>query len=221
MGQRVFSVCIVSYQPILLNALRQAFDNEPYANVVACATNADEARAAIEKENPDVILLDCARETRSLECARQTKRKFPGTCVVMLTSSQSIDTAVRALEAGVCGYLTTRATGPEIVDGVKRVLSGETLVCSSLAMKVLSRIRELAQARVTQEQRRLTSREETISELLAIGRTNREIAGLIGVSERTVKHYISTLIQKFSVRNRTELVLAISNNHHRRDVYVN
>lgn len=204
-----YSLCISTYQPLLLEGLMRSFGSDSRVLVVGVGTSAEQAQKLVNEKKPDALLLDCAREERRLDCINQLKTTAPDTKVVVLTGSQNVDHAVRALEAGVSGYLTTRATGGEIVSGVKRVLQGERLVCSSLAMSVMNRIKELAAIRLASHENMLTYREKEVADLLAIGRTNKEIACLLGISERTVKHYMSCLMQKFATRNRTELVLAL------------
>ena len=204
-----YSLCIVSYQPVLLEGILDSFGADPQIEIAGIGTSAAQAQELAIRKKPDILLLDNACEERRLECIRRMKSASPRTRIVVLTGSEDVDHAVRALEAGVGGYLTTRATGTEIVRGVRRVLHGERLVCSSLAMKVMNRIRELAAVQSASHGNRLTRRETEVAELLAGGLTNKEIADRIGISERTVKHYMSCLMQKFSARNRTELVLAL------------
>lgn len=215
-----YSVCLASYQPIILEAMNKVFERDPAATFAGYADSPEEVSMLLQDKKPDAFIFDCPGEKSMLACIRAARKSNPSTRVIILTGSANIDRAVRALEAGANGYLTTRATAAEIMEGVRRVAGGETLVCASLAMNVMCRIRELAQERLSQAERRLTSREETVSKLLARGRTNREIAEHIGLSERTVKHYVSSLIQKFAVRNRTQLVLAMSNKPPR-DVSIN
>lgn len=205
-----YSVCIVSYQPVLLEGILNSFGSDPHIEIAGIGTSAAQAQELGIQKKPDILLLDSACEERRLACIQRMKSASPNTRIVVLTGSENVDHAVRALEAGVGGYLTTRATGSEIVRGVRRVLQGERLVCSSLAMNVMNRIRELAAVQSANQKNRLTRREKEVAELLAGGLTNKEIADRIGISERTVKHYMSCLMQKFAARNRTELVIALS-----------
>lgn len=212
-----YSVCVANYQPIILEAVVRVLDRDPAAKLTGFGETPEDALQ--QRTVPDVVVLDCPREEQLMSVIRGLRKKIADIRVIVLTSSEDVGRAVCALEAGANGYLTTRATAAEIVAGIRRIARGETLVCTSLAMPVMSRIRQLAQERAMHAQRRLTSREETVSNLLAKGRTNREIATVIGLSERTVKHYVSSLIQKFDVRNRTQLVLAMSQEQFRRDAH--
>jgi DNA-binding NarL/FixJ family response regulator len=126
---------------------------------------------------------------------------------VAFTASSSKDTAISALEAGVLGYVLKGSTLEELADAVRQVHMGETYLSPSVSANVVAGLRQQARYR-TMERVRFSKREEDVLRLLLRGSTNREIAEALSLQEKTIKHYVSVLIQKLDVRNRVEVVLA-------------
>jgi DNA-binding NarL/FixJ family response regulator len=143
----------------------------------------------------------------TLEAIRKVAASRPKSRILAFTASQSIDTAVAVLEAGAAGYALKGISLDELAEAITRVHGGEAYITPSFAAKVVMALRENASRQ--REQRIVFSRrEEQVLRLLLNGCTNREIAEAMRISEKTVKHYMSMLMQKLNARNRLEVVLA-------------
>lgn len=115
---------------------------------------------------------------------------------------------MKAFEAGAIGYVLKGSTDEELMQAIETVLAGETFITPSFASKVISALRTSAMPRSAPQAVRLSVREDQIVRLLLLGRTNKEIAHRLQISEKTVKHYMTLLMQKLHARNRVEVVLA-------------
>jgi DNA-binding NarL/FixJ family response regulator len=116
---------------------------------------------------------------------------------------------VRALESGAAGYLSSQSTEDEFLAALRHVLDDATYVSPTLANAVIAAMYSAARAQDSNRRARLSTREEQIARELLLGHTNREIAECLGLQEKTVKHYMTILMQKFEVRNRLELALTL------------
>jgi DNA-binding NarL/FixJ family response regulator len=131
-----------------------------------------------------------------------------GTRILTFTAATGIDDAISALEAGAGGYVLKGSTGEELIDAVRTVHAGDTYITASYAAKVVAGLRTASLRKSAIEAMRLSLREEQVLRLLLRGSTNREIATTLEIGEKTVKHYMTILMQKLNVRNRVEVVLA-------------
>ncbi|NQD96294.1 response regulator transcription factor, partial [Pseudomonas sp. CrR25] len=134
----------------------------------------------------------------------------PTVKVLMLTVSESEDDAYAALEAGAKGYVLKGISGPELVQAIKNVAMGETFITPGFAGKLINNLKKQNDGEKGFAE--LTHREEQIIREVANGLTNREVAQKLSLSEKTVKHYMTNLMQKLHVRNRVEAVTAVR--HH-------
>ena len=132
----------------------------------------------------------------------------PLTKVLAFTASAGIDYAVRALEAGVSGYVLKGSTANELSEAIQKVLTGDTFITPSFATKVIVALRDASLRKIAARAIKLSLREDQIIKLLLRGRTNKEIASQLKISEKTVKHYMTLLMQKLNVRNRLEVIIA-------------
>jgi two-component system nitrate/nitrite response regulator NarL len=171
---------------------------------------AGDATTALEKAHaflPDIVLLDVNLPDRSgVDILADFRKDLPFCKVVMLTVSDDHDTLFKALMDGASGYILKGVSAEELVRAVRSVHAGETYVTAAVAGHLL--------AELTREQRDshdqpvpLTDRERGILELVAQGQTNKEIAVTLYLSEKTVKHYMTNILQKLQVRNRVEAAL--------------
>jgi DNA-binding NarL/FixJ family response regulator len=163
----------------------------------------DKARAFL----PDVVLLDINLPGRSgLELVAELQQELPYCKVVMLTMLEDQESLVKALTGGARGYVLKGVSGEELAGVVRTINAGETYVTPGMAADLL---REMARAQQTLPDgpARLTEREQTILELVAEGKTNKEIGATLYLSEKTVKHYMTNILQKLQVRNRVEAAL--------------
>jgi DNA-binding NarL/FixJ family response regulator len=201
------SVALIDDHPLLLAGVATLFEASDGFELVAkgaCASDAIE----VMKQHPDVIILDLNMPGDAFDAIAVIAANSEGTKVVAFTASTGIDHAVRALEAGASGYILKGSSAEELLQGVRAVHAGETYIAQGFATKVIAALRNASLRKIAAQAIKLSIREEQIVRLLLRGRTNKEIAAGLGISEKTVKHYMTILMQKLQARNRLEVVIA-------------
>jgi RNA polymerase sigma factor (sigma-70 family) len=158
---------------------------------------------------PDIILLDIDMPGGGLEAARIVAEECPVTRIVILTSSEEDDHLIRALKIGARAYILKGVAARELIRILLAVWAGESYVPPMLAASLLLEMREAQsqQKQVASPLDELTPREREILESLAAGLSNKEIGEKLFLSEKTVKHYMTNILQKLQVRNRVEAAL--------------
>jgi len=176
-------------------------------SVIASGKTADDVFDIAVNMRPDVMVVDINMPGNVLTAiARATSMNLP-TRFLAFTASESVEMAIAALEAGASGYVLKGATLDELCDAIRHVHMGETHVSPAFAARVVTALRR-AQAAQQVPRVRFSRREEEVLRLLLRGGTNKEMADALSISEKTVKHYMTVLIQKLNVRNRVEVALA-------------
>ena len=188
---------------IVRRGLRELLDAEDDFEVVGEASTAEEAMARIPAVQPDVAVLDVRLpDGNGVEVCRDIRSEHPEIQCLMLTSYADDEALFDAIMAGAAGYVLKQVRGVELVDGIRRVAAGQSLLDPSLTNRVLERLRQ-----APEEDERfadLTEQERKILGLLAEGMTNRQIAGELFLAEKTVKNYVSNLLAKMGMQRRTE-----------------
>jgi two-component system, NarL family, nitrate/nitrite response regulator NarL len=205
---KVISVALVDDQPIMMEGLAYVFGSVPDYHVVAQGHSSDDALAIAEHHQPQIMIIDLAAPRDSLDTISTIARRHPNTRVISFTATPGVEYALSALEAGAKGYVSKSCTVNELVSAIEAVLAGETYVSQNFAARVIAALRNASVRKVAAEAMKLSVREDQIVKLLLQGRTNREIATQLAISEKTVKHYMTVLMQKLNARNRVEVVLA-------------
>jgi DNA-binding NarL/FixJ family response regulator len=177
--------------------------------VVGQAGTMEEAVQLARDLLPDIILLDIDMPGGGLEAARIVAEEFPVTRIVILTSSEEDDHLIRALKLGARAYVLKGVAARELIRILRAVQAGESYVPPMLAASLLLEMREAhsQQKQSTSPLDELTARERQILESLAAGLSNKEIGEQLFLSEKTVKHYMTNILQKLQVRNRVEAAL--------------
>ena len=175
------------------------------------ASAADAVRIAAEHA-PQVMLLDISMPGGGVEAARAIAKAHPGIRTIVLTVSEREDDVIAAMEAGARADILKGVGGPELLATIRAVSRGETYIAPQIAARVLSRMQRrvnggASKAKAVESE--LTLREEQIMDQVAKGLTNKEIALKFSLSEKTVKHYMTSVMQKLQVRNRVQAVLAL------------
>ncbi len=183
--------------------LRELFDAEADLSVVGEAASAEEALARVPSTQPDVAVLDVRLpDGDGVEVCRDLRSAVPELKCLMLTSFADDEALFSAILAGASGYVLKQIKGSDLVNAVRRVAAGESLLDPSLTRQVMDRLRgdQVEDERLS----RLTSQERNILELIAEGKTNRQIADELYLAEKTVKNYVSNLLSKMGFSRRTE-----------------
>lgn len=197
-------VLLVDDHEVVRQGLRALLEAEEDLEVVAEAGNAEEAVLRARSYKPDVVVMDVRMPGRSgVEACRDIRAERPETAVLMLTSFSNDEALFESIMAGAAGYVLKQIRGNDLVEGVRRVAAGESLLDPKVTAKVLERIRHPAGE---QDPRlaRLTPTEVRILESITEGMTNRQIGDRIHLAEKTVKNYVSSIFAKLQVARRAE-----------------
>lgn len=201
-------IAVVDDHPLLREGVASTLKADGNIDVVAIGgSSADAIRIAAEFV-PDVMLLDISMPGGGIEAARAVAESFPSIKTIMLTVSEREDDVTAAMEAGAHGYILKGVTGPDLINTVHAVSRGETYITPALAARLLHQMKRRTSSKPAQRPEvELTHREEQILNEVSAGLTNKEIARKLTLSEKTVKHYMTSVLQKLQARNRVEAVL--------------
>jgi DNA-binding NarL/FixJ family response regulator len=171
--------------------------------VTAEAGSIREAVDEADRTRPDVVVMDVRLADGSgIEATREIRAKHPKTQVVMLTSFADDEALFSAIMAGAAGYVLKQIRGTDLVDAIRRVAAGESLLDPAVTARVLERLR--LEPKPDEGLEQLSEQERRILDLIAEGRTNRQISETIFLAEKTVKNYVSSLLAKLGMERRTE-----------------
>ena len=196
-------IIVVDDHPMFLDGLAMTLAAAGF-EVVAKARDADGAVAAAGTHRPDLALLDVAMPGGGIVAVPRILAASPATRIVMLTSSEDEDDLLGAVAAGAQGYVLKGVAGPELVAILGSVHRGETYVTPALAHAMF---RGLGRPRDAGPLSELSVREREVLELVAAGLSNAEIGGRLGLAEKTVKHYMTSVLGKLGVGSRVEAAL--------------
>ncbi len=170
--------------------------------VVGEAGTAEEALARIPALSPDVAVLDVRLpDGNGVEVCREIRSRHPGVACLMLTSFADDEALFDSIMAGASGYVLKQVRGSDLVDSVRRVAAGQSLLDPTVTARVLERLRHGPEE---EHGVHLTDQERRILDLLAEGLTNRQIGERLYLAEKTVKNYVSNLLMKLGMHRRTE-----------------
>jgi len=207
-------VVLVDDHELVRLGLRTLIGDQPDLEVVGEAGTAAEALRVVENTHPDVVLMDIRIPGEGgIEATRQITARFPQTKVVMLTSFADDDLVVRAIRAGAVGYVLKQVGNEELLRAIAAAARGEALLDPSTTARLLSRVRE-AERKVDEDAfRDLSDREMDVLAELARGKSNAEIGRLLNLSEKTVRNYVSNILEKLQLANRIELAIYAVEHH--------
>lgn len=218
-GSVPVSVAFVDDHSILLEGLVSLYSNKKDLKIVGQGQNAVDAIKITEQLSPDVIVVDLSMPGDSMAAIEVIIQTMPDTKVVIFTATASIETAVKALNCGVSGYVLKGSSSTDLHDAIVAAHNGDTYMTPGFATKVIISMKAAQTKQKALQQKRLSVREEQIVSHLMRGQTNREIARSLDISEKTVKHYMTILMQKLDVRNRVEAVIAAQKIGEPRDLF--
>lgn len=202
------SVALIDGHPITVEGVAHVLAAEGTFTVVARGGGTHDALAIAERHRPDLMILDLAIIGNAIAAIADITARYPGIGIIVFTAAPGVDYAVNALEAGARGYVSKTCTTDELVNAAKAVTAGNTYISQNFASEVVTALRNASVRRIAMQALRLSSREDQIVQFLLGGKTNKEIAFQLGITERTVKHYMTVLMQKLNARNRVEVVIA-------------
>jgi two-component system response regulator DevR len=196
-------VFLLDDHEIVRRGLRELFEAETDIAVVGEASNADEAMLRVPPTQPDVAVLDVRLPgTSGIEACRDLRAAMPGLRCLMLTSFADDEALFSAILAGASGYVLKAVRGGELVRSIRTVAAGGSLLDPELTRQVAERMRQQHEENSRLE--RLTPQERRILDLVAQGKTNRQIGEELYLAEKTIKNYVSNLLMKLGFSRRTE-----------------
>ena len=173
--------------------------------VVAQAATGDEAIRLAEAHRPDVVVMDIRMPGGSgIDACRAITGARPGTPVIMLTSHADADALFDAIDAGASGYVLKRIGSRELVDAVRTVATGGSLLDPAVTRPVLERIRNAGRLEEAGAFADLTEQERRVLAHIADGASNRQIADRMGLAEKTVRNYVSNILAKLALESRSQ-----------------
>lgn len=202
---------LVDDQRLLREGMRILLELEPDLKVVGEAANGLEALARYGELHPDVVLMDVKMpEMDGVAATRQLLIDHPEAKVVILTTFDDDEYVFEGIRAGALGYLLKALSGEELAEAIRTVAAGGALIEPSVARKVMAEFARTSHPSAQTAEKLiepLSEREIEVLRLLANGLSNREIASRLFLAEGTVKNYVSSAMQKLSVRDRTQAAL--------------
>jgi DNA-binding NarL/FixJ family response regulator len=199
-------VFLLDDHEIVRRGIRQLLEGEPDIEVVGESGTAEEAVRRMAALHPDVAILDARLPDGSgIDVCRAVRSQDPSIRALILTSYDDDEALFAAIMAGAAGYLLKQVRGTDLVETVRRVAAGQSTLAPSVTEAVLQRLRtgppsDPAVARLTGQERRILT-------LIGEGLTNRAIAQELGLAEKTVKNYVSSLLAKLGLGSRTQAAL--------------
>jgi DNA-binding NarL/FixJ family response regulator len=205
-------ILVVDDHPLFRQGVVNSLEMVNDFKVVGETSSGEDALTLCCKLMPDVVLLDVSMPGwNGIVTAEKIALACPATAIVMLTAADDKDRLLAALKAGARGYVLKGVSAKELADVVRSACAGDVYVSPSIAAEMLV---SLTKGKAPDPLQELTDREREILELIGNGLTNREIGEKIFLSEKTIKHYVTNILQKLQVRSRVEAAL-LANRHGR------
>ena len=203
---RVIRVFLLDDHEVVRRGLRELLESEGDIEVVGESGSAQEATARIPALRPNVAVLDARLPDGSgIDVCRDVRSVDPSIHGLILTSYEDDEALFAAIMAGAAGYVLKQIKGTDLVDGVRRVAAGQSLLDPAVTQRVLERIRN--PQHLPEQLKGLTEQERKILGYVADGMTNRQIAAQMFLAEKTVKNYVSSLLNKLGLERRTQAAI--------------
>ncbi len=202
---RPLRLLLVDDHEVVRQGLAALLDRREGFEVVAEAGSVAESIEMAERFRPDLVIMDVRLPDGSgVEACREIRAEHPEIRVVMLTSYPDEEAVLSAIIAGASGYLLKQIRARDLVAALEAVARGESLLDPAVTESVLARVRRIATGPDTDELAQLTSQEQKILLLVAEGKTNKEIAAEVFLSDKTVKNYVSSILSKLNLQRRAQ-----------------
>ena len=202
---RPLRLLVVDDHEVVRQGLVALLDRRPGFEVVAQAGSVAESINQARLHQPDIVVMDVRLPDGSgVEACRAIRDELPATRVIMLTSFPDDEAVLSAIVAGASGYLLKQIRARDLVAALEAVGRGESLLDPAVTERVLERVRRIAAGDANDELSVLTPQERKILMLVAEGKTNKEIAADVFLSDKTVKNYVSSILSKLNLERRAQ-----------------
>lgn len=204
-----FRMALIDSQPMFRAGVAHTLRTAKAAESITEGENAADALQIAGREPLDIMLLDLAISGGGADAVSSISRLWPAIRLIILTASERAEDVSGALQCGARGYILKHASGSELLHALRSVAVGEVYLTPSLGARLFARSPAAQTVVVPAPQSiDLTPREDQILAQVSVGATNKEIANTLKISEKTVKYYMTNIMQKLQVRNRVEAVVA-------------
>ncbi|HZD67474.1 MAG TPA: response regulator transcription factor [Actinomycetes bacterium] len=205
MAERPLRVLLVDDHEVVRDGIKALLAGTDDIVVAGEASSTREAIAVAERTQPDVVVMDVRLPDGSgIEATRDIRAERPATQVLMLTSFADDEALFASIMAGAAGYVLKQIKGAELIGAIRTVGRGQSLLDPAVTKGVLERLRKGKHLFRDEKLARLSPQEERILGLVADGGTNRQIGEELGLAEKTVKNYVSSILSKLEVGRRAE-----------------
>ncbi|MFY8032487.1 MAG: LuxR C-terminal-related transcriptional regulator [Devosia sp.] len=201
-------IAFIDDHPTLLAGMVAIFSTEPDYEIVGTGVSADDAVLLAETAAPDVLIADMSMPGDVFAAIANVTRRTPPVQVIVFTAYANVDTALQAVDAGAQGFVLKGRPTTDLLTAIQTVRSGEIYVSPDFAPKLMGGFRNRARREKEMRSAQLSAREVQIVECLLQAKSNKEIARTLDLSEKTIKHYMTNLMNKLKVKSRLEVVLA-------------
>jgi DNA-binding NarL/FixJ family response regulator len=204
-------ILLVDDHEVVREGLRALLSRREGFQIVGQAGSVAESITEAERTHPDIVVMDVRLPDGSgIEACREIREKMPETKVIILTSYADDDAVFASILAGASGYVLKQTRGRALADAIDAVSRGESLLDPGITQKVMERLRTASERRASDPLDALNEQEHKILLLIAEGKTNKEIAGEVYLSDKTVKNYVSSILTKLNLRRRSEAAAFIA-----------
>jgi DNA-binding NarL/FixJ family response regulator len=207
-GEGTIRVVVVDDQRLFTKGLSGLVDMLEGVEVVGVAYDGEEAIALCRKEEPDVVLMDISMpKMDGISATREIRSLLPQTAVIILTAHEEDEQVFEGMKAGAQGYLLKDAEPEDLSRAIRTVYAGDTIIAPDLAQKMLNTFESGKSSGSSRLMPPLTERELEVIRALAQGKSDRQIANSLGISEKTVRNHTSNIYRKLHIFDRTQAVI--------------
>lgn len=205
----MLNLVLVDDHPIVLAGLADILRGQANYTIQATGATADAALRHVLDGRCDMLITELTLPGDVLATIRQIRAERPEVKILIFTASTSAEDCMQALSAGAHGIVLKGSSGTDIHYAIEEVAAGKEFISSSMATRIIREMRAAEQRKAVRASVGLNSREDQVVRELLNGSSNKEIANKLNLSDKTVKHYMTQIMQKFNARNRLEVVLEV------------
>lgn len=223
----MIKLLIADDQQLIRDSLKIVLDTNATINVIGAVSNGVEVIRAVREKKPDVILMDIRMpEMDGVQCTQIIKENYPEIKIIILTTFDDDEYIFSALKYGASGYLLKGISMEELVDAIHKVYSGNAMINGDIATKVLEMFSKMAQNDISikvddRAENEITDSEWKVIRCVAEGMSNKEIATKLYLTEGSVRNYLSSVLRKLDLRDRTQLAIwAVQTGALKKEVFV-
>jgi DNA-binding NarL/FixJ family response regulator len=206
-------VCVVDKHPLFRDGIILALNSQSDIQIVGHGSSMGDAVRLAQEHVPDIVVIDTGTVVQSMDLVETIIQRHPNIGILFLAETAEEEHVYAALKRGVRGYILKSASRAELLQAVLVLEQGQSFISPSLAAKLLMRSGTGHDVEVKASSLslpHLTPRERQILSILVQGRSNKEIGNSLDLSEKTIKHHLTNILQKLRVRNRVEAALMMS-----------